>query len=684
MAATVAAMSKWYSIRRPLAVAAAAAAVAAGAATPTSAEIWIYGDIGESWWGDTVEAKTFVKELAELDADVINVRINSYGGSVSDGLAIYNALKRHPATVNTTVDGIAASIASLIFMVGEKREIAANAQLMIHAPWAYVVGNSAEMREYADRLDLWAQSMATNYAAASGKSVDEVMAWLTDGTDHYFTADQAIEQNLATVVVDPLNVSASASRHTWASIKAPPPKAAAPSPAPAPTQQPSAATPAAQPLEPSMTAPDQAALKAAREAENKRQQEIRAAFKGHTEVEGVKDVMDKALADVECDPIKAKSMLLDALNAKATSAAGSHVATVEDENDKRKKGVTAALEIRAGLSPKNDTANPYRGYTLIEVARLTLNAAGVKTEGLDKMALTALAFTHSSSDFPLLLANVAQKAMLKGYDESDETFQAWTSKGTLTDFKVASNVDIGSFPALRTVAEGGEYKYITVGERRVQRVLATYGERFAITRQAVINDDLDAFSRIPRKMGRAAIRTVGNLAYAVLTSNPNMSDGVALFHASHGNLQGAAAISTSTVDAMRVAMGKQKDIGQTTGSLNIRLKNLLVPLELEGLAKVVCESENEVSGSKNLTVPNSVRNTFSVISDARLSDASSTIWYGAADKAVHDVVQVDYLDGNEAPVLEQQAGWSVDGTEFKVRIDATATAMDWKTLQRNG
>ena len=683
-------MSKWYSIRRPLAVAAAAAAIAAGAATPTSAEIWIYGDIGESWYGDSVAAKDFVKELAALEADVLAVRINSYGGSVSDGIAIYNALRRHPATINVSIDGIAASIASLIAMAGDTIEIAANAQMMLHAPWAVAIGNSVEMREYADRLDLWAQSMASSYASKTGLSADDVMAWLTDGKDHYFTAEEAVANKLADKVVDAIPIAASASRHQWAAARAAASGGQAQASATPPATLPTDAAAAAQPLESSMpnptnpAAPDQAALtKAAAQAENQRQAAIRDAFKAHGDRPGVAEVMNKAIGDVECDIIKAKAMLLDALNVGATSAAVHHVVTVEDEGDKRKKAVAYALEIRAGLR-KDDQTNPYRGYTLVELARMSLTQAGVRTDGMDKMTLVANAFTHGTSDFPLLLANVAQKAMLKGYDEAGETFQSWTSKGTLSDFKVASSVDIGSFPALRKVAEGGEYKYITVGERGVSRVLATYGELFKITRQAVINDDLDAFSRIPRKMGRAAIRTVGNLAYATLTGNPTMSDGTALFHANHGNLVATSAISTTSVDAMAVAMARQKDIGQTTGSLNIRLAKLLVPVSLAGVANVVRNSEFEVSGSKNNTVPNSVRGTFEVISDARLDDASTTIWYGVADAGMHDVVQIDYLDGNEAPVLEQQNGWSIDGVEMKVRIDASATPMDWKTLQRNG
>lgn len=679
-------MNTWYCIRRTSAVAAAAAALAAGEATPTEAEVWIYGDIGESWYGETVAAKDFVKELAALDAEKIKLRINSYGGSVSDGLAIYNALKRHPASIHATVDGIAASIASLIFMAADEREIADNAQLMIHAPWAYVAGNSAELREFADRLDLWAKSMASSYSAATGMTEDEVMAWLTDGKDHYFTAAEAVAQKLATTTASAMPVAASATRHAWATRK-PPLPVQTPAPAAAnaantthPTQN---AVPAAANPEPSMTPEQAAAIKAAAKAENDRQAAIRAAFQPHLTRTGALAALDAAVADLDCDVVKAKAKLLDVLAVGSTPSGSGHVVTLEDESDKRKKALASAVEIRAGVA-KNDTANPYRGHTLVEVARASLAMAGVKTDGLDKMGMIALAFTHSTGDFPLLLSGVAQKAMLKGYDEAEETFQLWTSKGTLPDFKPMTNVDIGSFPSLRRVREGGEYKYITVGERAETRVLATYGELFKITRQAVINDDLDAFTRIPKKMGRAAIRTVGDLAYTVLTGNANMADGVALFHATHSNLAATTAISTASVDAMRVAMGKQKDIGQTSGSLNIRLAHLIVPMSLEGTANVVRESEYEVGAAKNNTVPNSVRNTFDVISDARLDDANPAIWYGAANAGMHDVVQVDYLDGNEKPTMEQQAGWTVDGVEFKVRIDASAKAMDWKTLQRNG
>lgn len=283
-----------------------------------------------------------------------------------------------------------------------------------------------------------------------------------------------------------------------------------------------------------------------------------------------------------------------------------------------------------------------------------------------------------------MLVNLANKSMLKGWEEAEETFQLWTNKGTLPDFKQAKRVDLNAFPSLAQVRDGAEYTYATVGDRGETIQLATYGKLFSLTRQTIINDDLDAFTRIPMKMGRAAIRTVGDLVYAVLTSNPTMSDSVALFHASHSNLPTGAAISTTSVDAMRAAMAKQTDGGSNASALNIRLANLIVPVALEGTAKVVRDSEFEVGAStKNNTTPNTVRGTFEVISDARLDASSASVWYGAANPGMHDTVEVAYLDGNEAPVLEQQAGWSVDGTEFKVRMDAGVSPLDFRTLSKN-
>lgn len=410
-----------------------------------------------------------------------------------------------------------------------------------------------------------------------------------------------------------------------------------------------------------------------------RRNSIAQAFSKFTATTGVPELLAACQNDVACTVQVANDKLLAKLGENSAPAAGAYAVVIEDARDKARAGITQAMLARAGLV-KAEGNNQYRGYTLYEMARASLEQSGFKTNGLGKMDLVAAAFTHSTSDFASLLANIANKSMMKGYEEADETFHLWTSVGNLPDFKSTKRVDLNSFPSLDKVAEGAEYKYATVGDRGETVQLATYGKLFSISRQGIINDDLDAFTKIPQRMGRAAIRTVGDLVYAVLTGSHNMYDGKTLFHADHANIATAAALSTAAVDALRVKMALQKD-GNAT--LNIRLANLIVPIALEGLAKTVRDSEFEISATRDATTPNSVRGTFAVISDARLDVASSTAYYGAANASVTDTVEVQYLDGNQSPTLEQQNGWGVDGVEFKVRMDAGVKALSWKALAKN-
>lgn len=241
---------------------------------------------------------------------------------------------------------------------------------------------------------------------------------------------------------------------------------------------------------------------------------------------------------------------------------------------------------------------------------------------------------------------------------------------------------MNSVPNLDEIPAGAEYKYGTVGDRGETIQLATYGKLISMNRQTIINDDLQAFTRIPMMMGRAALRTIGNLVYAVLTSNPTMADGVALFHASHNNLGTTGALATGTIDELRALMAKQTD--GNAHALGITPGYLIVPEALRGAAMVVMESETEIAANQNNSrKPNSVRNIASVISDARLDANSTTQYYLVANPAMFDTIEVAYLDGVETPFLEQQQGWNIDGTSFKVRIDAGVKALDHRTLARN-
>jgi len=134
---------------------------------------------------------------------------------------------------------------------------------------------------------------------------------------------------------------------------------------------------------------------------------------------------------------------------------------------------------------------------------------------------------------------------------------------------------------------------------------------------------------------------------------------------------------------MGAAMAVQKDRDSNATALNIQLAYLIVPRALKATAMLVRDSDKEVLAAKTATTPNTVRNTFEVVADARLDASSTSNWFGAASPGSTDTIEVSYLDGNQAPTLEQKAGWSVDGTEFKVRIDAGVKALAWEGLAKN-
>ncbi len=406
------------------------------------------------------------------------------------------------------------------------------------------------------------------------------------------------------------------------------------------------------------------------------------------------EVRTAAIKDGKATVAVTRKLLLDALGAGSGPVGGDaqRIENGEDSVDKFIRAGSIAIAVRAGIATDEQRAEVgktgFRGFTLYELARRSLELANVPTDRFSKMELVGRAFT--TSDFPLLLQDASNKSMLNGWDESPETWDQWANTGELSDFKVGNRVNISSFNDLTLVNEDGEYTYGSFQDEGQTIQLATFGKLFAISRQAIINDDLSAFTRIPSAMGRAAARVVGDLAYGVLTANANLSDGIALFAGTaigttHGNLNlgGAGVITGVRIDSMRVAMGRQTDASSSATALNIRPAFFLVPMAIESVAKVLMASEfDPADGTNNNRAPNSVRGLMTVISDARLDIDSATRFYIAAGQG-GDTVEVAFLDGNQSPTLEQQAGWSIDGVEYKVRLDVAAAAMDFRGMQRN-
>lgn len=157
------------------------------------AEIFIYDQIGEDWWtGEGITAKGFLNDLATIKAPQIALHVNSPGGSVFDGIAIHNALVKHPAKVTTYIDGIAASIASIIALAGEKVVMADNALFMIHLPWGSVQGTAEDMRKQADVLDKITETLVNTYETRTGGDRGEILAALQAETWYSAREAQAV------------------------------------------------------------------------------------------------------------------------------------------------------------------------------------------------------------------------------------------------------------------------------------------------------------------------------------------------------------------------------------------------------------------------------------------------------------------------------------------------------------
>ncbi len=158
-------------------------------------QIDIYGDIGESFWSESI-TDTDVKALLDQMEGDVTVRINSPGGSVFDGFAIYNLLKQHDGEIHVKIDALAASAASVIAMAGDSIEMADNSLMMIHEPWSMALGDSSEMRKTAELLDKIRDSIVTTYKSKTDLSDDEIKQMMVDET--WFNADEAIESGFAT------------------------------------------------------------------------------------------------------------------------------------------------------------------------------------------------------------------------------------------------------------------------------------------------------------------------------------------------------------------------------------------------------------------------------------------------------------------------------------------------------
>lgn len=684
-------------------------------------EILIYGIVGDSW--DGLDANTLVPLISDGD-DALDIRINSPGGYVMEGLAIFNAIRREAAkgrTVTAHIDGLAASMGSILAMAGDEIVMADNALMMIHNPWECACGDAAELRRAADKLDMIRDQLVSIYAKRTGLEAEALVTMLDAET--WLTATEALEQQFVTSIseaatIAALDVSKFGFKHVPESplfamaagggvrtavaamiqnrkdSTMPSPANPAVEPAPAPQNNQTSQHPAAQQPVALTTADVSAAVTAERE----RVSGIQALGAKH----GIaSDVVNSLVADGSTlDQARAK--ILDHL-AEAGDAANighnSPARVTQDARDKFREGATNWLLVKAGVAGIVEKAAVARGETLridpgefrgvrnADLAREALAMAGINCMSRDpdmvvREAMTArAAITQTTSDFPVLFELAIHRTLQAAYAITPDTWSRFCGIGTVQDFRAHTRYLRGTFGALDQVNEAGEFKNKAIPDLAKETIRAiTKGNIISLTRQAIVNDDMDVFSGLAVDLGRAAKLTIEIDVHGLLAANPLMNDGKALFHADHGNLAGTgAAPSMASFEAIRVAMGSQKDISGNE-FLEIRPSVGLFPLALEGLANTVNGSEYDPDAVNKLQKPNIVKGMLSdVVGTPR---QTGTAWYVFADPAFAPALEVVFLNGVSEPWTESREGWRVDGVEWKVRHDYGVGAVNYRSAYK--
>lgn len=381
-------------------------------------------------------------------------------------------------------------------------------------------------------------------------------------------------------------------------------------------------------------------------------------------------------------------------DAATPTRSAANIVTVSDETDRRRQAIGDAIVLRANPNPvfRNDAermgaARQYRGMTLMDMARDAIELAGGNTRGMSRreIALAAMNLQRdmqtrmgmaSTSDFPEILGNTVNRTLRAMYQLQPRTFTGWARQSTAPDFREVARVQMSESSAFQKINEGGEYKVLSFGESAEKYSLAKYGGIVPITWETLINDDLGAFDRIPLALAAEAAAIEGDIVYGILSANAALSDGVALFHADHKNLLGAAAISDTSLSLGRAAMRKQT--GKKGRVLNLTPSFLIVGPDKETEANKYTSASFVATKASDIN-PN-YNTSLEVVVDPRIA---GNAWYLSAAPGQVDTVEFSYLEGEEGLFTETHQGFEVDGVMVKARHVFAAKAIDHRGMQKN-
>lgn len=400
---------------------------------------------------------------------------------------------------------------------------------------------------------------------------------------------------------------------------------------------------------------------------------------------------------VSIDVARARAIDMFAGQDPNRARSGAGATTDASANDARaeayRRDAVAHVLSRSGagrvLTPEERTgARSFGHMNLMRLAEDCLERAGVPAATLRSMssrqlANMALGFSsgrggaQTTSDFPLLLQNAVNRTLVAAYEQAPQTFRQWATSGTLNDFRPTTRVKMsGLVGKFEKIEEGGEYTVASLKETGETIRLAKYGKKVPITWEAIVNDDLSVFNRLPTAIGQKAAQLQSDLVYGLLNSNPTMSDGERLFSAAHKNLAATGdALNILSFDAAMQAFSTQT--GEEGDQLNLTPAFLLVGPKMNLAAK-------QFLTGGYMPVKQSDRNIFAdlvqVVVDARITDKS---WTLTAAPGVVDTIEYAFLSGE--PELFTEDYWDVDTDTYvnKARTVFGTAALDWRGMYRN-
>lgn len=393
-----------------------------------------------------------------------------------------------------------------------------------------------------------------------------------------------------------------------------------------------------------------------------------------------------------------KSAVLNQLMANGTPVAARGTADVEvteSAEDKFRRAAADALVMRAGINIEHpaEGAKELRHLSLKDLfIESNPNESGLNRKSASELFIMAeRQFFNPTAAFPAILDNAINKSFVEGHKKVAVTFDRFTRKGTLTDFKINQNNYVaGPTGEFLLVPEGGELKADKPTDaKKPTRQLKTYGRQFTLTRQAFINDDIGLITTLPARYAESARRTINKQVYEVLVNNPVIYDGKTLFHNDHKNaLPSGTGITQASFQKMIMALQTQKD--EFDQAIIVRPKYVIAPIGLAFDMFTILHSAT-INTSGNTQAVNPLFNYASqleIVEDPTINAlcggfGNAMPWFLAGSQDDTEFIQVDYLDGNEIPTMRRMEVSGQLGFVWDIYLDWGIAVMDYRGAIKN-